>query len=73
MALMLATLAATCSAQPNSSPDRLLAFQQAAAKFKSVISLPQFEVSSNEVVATVRKTIADANAGLDRIAALQPA
>ena len=72
MARMLATLAATCSAQPNSSPDRLLAFQQAAAKFKSVISLPQFEVSSNEVVATVRKTIADANAGLDRIAALQP-
>jgi Zn-dependent oligopeptidase len=50
----------------------LHAFKQAAAKFKSVVSVPQFELTTNEVRATVRQTIAVANAALDRVAALKP-
>jgi thimet oligopeptidase len=47
-------------------------FQKRAAKFNSIISLPQFETSSNEIAASVQKTIANGNAALDRIGALDP-
>ena len=53
-------------------PDGLRAFEQRAAKFKSVISLPQFETTTNEVVTSLRQTIAAGNSGLDQIAALSP-
>ena len=48
------------------------AFAARAAKFKGVIALPQFETTTNEVQATVKRTIAEGNAALDRIAALDP-
>lgn len=48
------------------------AFAARAAKFKAVVSLPQFETSTNDVRQTVRQTIAAGNAALDRIAALDP-
>ena len=70
----LATLLAGCGTMNNNpSPagaDRLATFQDSAAKFNSVVTLPAFETTTNAVAATVAKTIADGNAALDRIGAL---
>ena len=46
--------------------------QAGVAKFDAVISVPQFETTSNEVRASVQQTIATANASLDIIGALKP-
>ena len=59
-------------AQPASSGESLRAFQERAAKFDAVISLPQFETTSNAVRAAVRDTVAGGNAALDKLAALDP-
>ncbi len=48
-------------------------FQQTAAKFHSVVIIPTFETTTNEVAATVAATMAAGNAALDRIGALTPA
>jgi Zn-dependent oligopeptidase len=64
--------AATAIAQTKAPTDRLHAFKKEAAKFKSVISLPQFELTTNEVRTTIRQTIAVGNAALDTIAAIKP-
>lgn len=47
-------------------------FQRKARAFNSVISLPEFETTTNEIAVAVRKTIAEGNAALDRMAALKP-
>jgi thimet oligopeptidase len=47
-------------------------FKKRAAKFEGQISLPQFETSSNEVFATIHKTIQQGNAALDQIGKLDP-
>lgn len=52
--------------------DRLRQFEERAARFNSVITLPHFETTSNEVLAKVSHTMAAANSALDRIAALAP-
>ena len=54
------------------STNGLREFQQRAAKYNSVITLPQFETTTNEVATTLRQTIANGNAALDKIGALQP-
>ena len=54
-------------------PASLADFQTAAAKFNSVVTLPVFETTTNEVTATVAKTIADGNAALDTIGKLTAA
>src|SRR5258706_9014830 len=59
-------------AQPAKQPEGLQAFKKRAAKFDAVISVPQFETSSNEVRAAVQQTIATGNASLDVIGALNP-
>ena len=59
-------------AQPASQPDGLREFQKRAEKFKSIVSLPQFETTTNEVRASVRQTIAAGNAALDIIGSLKP-
>src|ERR1043166_4243051 len=70
--LALATIMITASAVAQKAPpDRLHAFKKEAAKFNSVISLPQFELTTNEVRTTVRQTIAVGNAALDTIAAIK--
>jgi len=51
----------------------LPAFQAKAAAYHSVVTVPTFETTTNEVQATVARTIADGNAALDRIGALTPA
>jgi len=48
-------------------------FQKAAAKFNSVVTVPTFETTTNEVAATVASTIADGNAALDTIGKLTSA
>ncbi len=52
--------------------DPLAAFQQRAAKYDSVVTLPVFETSPEAVETTVNRTIADGNAALDGIGRLQP-
>ncbi len=59
-------------AQTVDGKDRLHEFKHRAAKFNSIITLPQFELTTNEVRVSVRQTIATGNAALDRIGALKP-
>jgi thimet oligopeptidase len=51
----------------------LAGFQQEAGKFNSIISLPDFETTTNAIELSVKTTIAGANAALDQIGRLQPA
>ena len=46
-------------------------FQQRAAKYNSVITLPTFETTTNQVAMTLRQTITNGNAALDKIGALK--
>jgi thimet oligopeptidase len=52
--------------------DTLVGFQQEADKFNSIISLPDFETTTNAIELSVKTTIAGANAALDQIGRLQP-
>ena len=47
-------------------------FEARAAKFKSVIHLPQFETSTNELQASLQQTMKAGNAALDTVAATDP-
>jgi thimet oligopeptidase len=47
-------------------------FKRRAGRFNGLISLPQIEISTNEIQFTVRQTIAVGNAALDKIGALKP-
>lgn len=49
----------------------LSAFKKQAQAFNSVIALPEFETTTNAVLTTVKKTIADGNATLDRVGKLE--
>jgi thimet oligopeptidase len=51
----------------------LAGFQQEAAKFHSIIRLPEFETTSNAIVESVKTTMAAANEALDQIGRLSPA
>jgi thimet oligopeptidase len=64
---------ASIIAQPKAQTDPLQEFKKRADKFHSVISLPQLEMTTNDVASTVKQTIADGNAALDIIGALKPA
>src|SRR4051812_15863960 len=64
---------ASIVAQPKIQTDPLQEFKKRADKFRSVISLPQFETTTNDITSTVKQTIADGNAALDIIGALKPA
>ncbi len=71
--LLVAGLLTACSSVHHKSAaqeDALKRFQERAAKFNSVISVPAFETTTNEVQASVKQTIADGNAALDRIGKL---
>jgi thimet oligopeptidase len=60
------------AAQSAKEADLLRDFKKRAAKFNNVITVPQFEVTTNGVLGAVRQTIAVGNAALDRIGALKP-
>ena len=70
---LLAGLLAACSSvnhQPVAHMDSLQKFQQRAAKFHSIITVPSFETTTNEVQASVKQAIVSGNAALDRIGKL---
>ena len=71
---MAATLAACSTVKKNccTSSNSLTEFQNRAAKFNSVVTLPHFETTAAEVNATVEKTIANGNAALDAIGKVRP-
>jgi thimet oligopeptidase len=48
-------------------------FQKRAEKFNSVVTVPVFETTTNEIAATLTNTIVAGNAALDRIGGLAPA
>jgi thimet oligopeptidase len=52
--------------------DELAAFEKRAEKYHSIIRLPHFETTSNEVFETVSQTIDSGNAALDKVGSLQP-
>ena len=60
------------NAVPAAPADKLAAFQQRAAKYHAVVTLPPFETTPETVKATADKTIADGNAMLDGIGKLRP-
>jgi Zn-dependent oligopeptidase len=74
-AALLAGLLAACSSvnhQPVAPMDSLQEFQKRAAKFHSIITVPTFETTTNEVQASVKQAIVSGNAALDRIGKLGP-
>ena len=71
--LLLAGFLAGCSSVSHRSTtpeDALKKFQDRAAKFHSVVSVPTFETTTNEVQASAKQAIASGNAALDRIGKL---
>src|SRR5437899_8664088 len=78
--LMTAALATTCTAEAqnnsgsagkNAGDNLTLAdFQARGAKFKNVLSLPQFETTPEAIKSTADKTIAEGNALLDTVGKL---
>ena len=67
------TLKKLCPYAAATTPaDPLAAFQQRAAKYHSVVTLPVFETTPDAVKTTVDKTIADGNAALDSLGQLRP-
>jgi len=75
--LALASFLAGCrSVAPKPTPiagGNLNEFMSHAAQFNSVVTVPTFETTTNEINSTVKKAIADGNAALDRIGKLTPA
>jgi thimet oligopeptidase len=70
--ILLMTTSTIFAAEPKTQSDPLQQFKKRADRFHSIISLPQFETSTNEVIATVKQTIANGNAALDIIGAIKP-
>jgi thimet oligopeptidase len=75
--LFAVTLALTaCHSVPPPSAgsgEQLKEFQARAAKFNSVVTVPTFETTTNEIAATLAGIIATGNAALDRIGQREPA
>ena len=80
LSLLLACFLAACSSvnpvpvgmshKPVAQENPLVKFQKLAAKYNSIITVPAFETTTNEVRASVKQTIADGDAALDRIGKL---
>ena len=70
----LAVLVAASSglAQPTNQTNPLREFRHRAGQFNSVVTLPDFETTTNLLMFDLRQTIAVGNAGLGRIGALKP-
>jgi thimet oligopeptidase len=59
-------------AETSATADPLQDFESRAAKFKSVINLPQFESNTNDLRDSLQRTIMSGNAALDILAGLDP-
>src|ERR1051326_6690721 len=71
-AFLVMWLVTMCSNLKAQTSQALHEFHRRAATFNSVITLPQFEIKTNEVRVAVRQTIAAGNAALDTIGAVKP-
>jgi thimet oligopeptidase len=75
--ITVASFLAGCSTLPPKpagiAEGNLEEFQQRTAKFHSVITVPTFETTTNEIALAVTNTIADGNAALDRVGKLNSA
>ncbi len=69
-ALVAATDAGAGAPAPSGSPLPLKEFQARAVKFNSLITIPRFETSPEELQVSVRGAITEGNAALDRIGRL---
>src|SRR5215469_3798411 len=73
LCLLVSLLMPLASTQAQSSnADALQAFKQRAAKFKAIISVPDFETTTNAIGTTLRETKTAGDTAFDRIGALQP-
>ena len=71
--IMATTLTACRSVKPTATGKTSLPeFQAKAAAYHSVVTVPTFETTTNEIAATVARVISDGNAALDRIGQLTP-
>jgi thimet oligopeptidase len=61
------------SVSPATDAKTLADYQLEAEKFRSVISLPEFEKTTNDIAQSVKAAIAAGNQALDRIGSLAPA
>ena len=71
--LVMATILTACNgikSKPITTADKLIEFQARAANFHSVITIPVFETTTNEIQTTANQTIAAGNAALDRVGKL---
>src|ERR1035437_7861886 len=59
--------------KPAGPTGKLEKLQKRAAKFNSIVTVPTFETTTNEIAATLTNTIAAGNAALDRVGKLTPA
>lgn len=73
----LAVVLAGCASGPQNSSTMdtktLADYQREAGKFHSILSLPVFETTTNDIAQSVRQTIAAGNLALDGIGKLEPA
>jgi thimet oligopeptidase len=72
LSLAVFVAASSSMAQPAAQTNLLKEFRRRAAKFNSVITVPEFETSTNAIRFELKQTIAVGNAGLDRLGILKP-
>jgi thimet oligopeptidase len=70
LSLVIGTFCASLSAADQSF--NFEQFKKRAGDFHAVVSLPVFETVTNEIAATLRRTITNANLTLDQIGGLKP-
>ncbi len=70
--LAVLVVASSGLAQPAGQTNLLREFRRSAAKFNSVVTVPEFETTTNAIRFELKQTIAVANAALDRLGALTP-
>ncbi len=75
--LALVAISTSCSTPDSCCPNTSTAivktpadFQSIGKKFKNVLRLPQFETTTNAIIATANLTMTNANAALDRVGKL---
>jgi thimet oligopeptidase len=71
--IMAASLTVCKSAPPTVGMGDLAAFQARAAAYHSIVIVPTFETTTNEIQATLAGVIAGGNTALDQIGKLTPA
>jgi thimet oligopeptidase len=72
LSVMSLILSACTHVRPKAAAVRTLeSFQASAAKYNSIVALPTFETTTNQILVTLTNTIADGDAMLDRIGQLR--